>query len=59
MFEVFKIYIIRNIMDMSRVYVDVNKLNDIIIIFDVFIKLHIEYMFGRLIAYLLNISFFR
>ena len=44
-------------MDMSRVYVDVNKLNDIIIIFDVFIKLNIEYMFGRLIAYLLNIIF--
>ena len=44
MFEVFKIYIIRNIMDMSRVYVDVNKLNDLIIIFDVFIKLNIEYM---------------
>ena len=58
MFEVFKIYIIRNIMDMSRVYVDVNKLNDILIIFDIFIKLNIEYMFGRLIAYLLNIIFF-
>ena len=45
-------------MDMSRVYVDVNKLNDILIIFDIFIELNIEYMFGRLIAYLLNIIFF-